>query len=102
MGDHGMTETGDHGGDSRLELETALFFYSKKDLFSNSQSKIFKETRQINLTPTLALALGIPIPFSNLGQVITELFASKNGEHEAVKANFVQVHFFRFKFLFFV
>ena len=34
IGDHGMTETGDHGGDSKLELETALFFYSKKSIFN--------------------------------------------------------------------
>jgi phosphatidylinositol glycan class O len=34
IGDHGMTETGDHGGDSNLELETALFFYSKKSIFN--------------------------------------------------------------------
>ena len=55
IGDHGMTETGfkfttmhntifqkrklilfpkkgDHGGDSKLELESALFFYSKKNI----------------------------------------------------------------------
>lgn len=35
IGDHGMTETGDHGGDSRLELESALFFYSKRTLASS-------------------------------------------------------------------
>ena len=35
IGDHGMTETGDHGGDSRPELETALFFYSKKNVFED-------------------------------------------------------------------
>ena len=33
FGDHGMTEIGDHGGDSTSELETLLFFYSKKSLF---------------------------------------------------------------------
>ena len=33
-----MTETGDHGGDSRLELETALFFYSKKKLFGEHET----------------------------------------------------------------
>lgn len=39
IGDHGMTETGDHGGDSRLELETALFFYSKKKIFNEIDTK---------------------------------------------------------------
>lgn len=33
-----MTETGDHGGDSKLELETVLFFYSKKRIFSSVEN----------------------------------------------------------------
>lgn len=28
LGDHGMTRTGDHGGDSQDELEAGLFIYS--------------------------------------------------------------------------
>lgn len=32
-GDHGMTETGDHGGDSEDEVNAALFVYSKAPLF---------------------------------------------------------------------
>lgn len=32
-GDHGMTETGDHGGDSEKEVNAALFVYSKTPLF---------------------------------------------------------------------
>lgn len=37
MGDHGMTVNGDHGGDSRLELEAALFIYAKNNkLFKGS------------------------------------------------------------------
>lgn len=42
MGDHGMTENGDHGGDSNLELETALVFYSKKDFPNNTQQHDLK------------------------------------------------------------
>ena len=30
MGDHGMTVTGDHGGDSHDELDAALFVYSPR------------------------------------------------------------------------
>lgn len=33
-----MTDTGDHGGDSKMELETTLFFYSKKELFVSSDN----------------------------------------------------------------
>ena len=89
FGDHGMTETGDHGGDSRLELESALFFYSRSKLFANEKSVSDQEIRQINLTPTLAMLLGIPVPFSNLGMVILDAFG--NLEVEALKSNFLQV-----------
>lgn len=91
VGDHGMTETGDHGGDSQLELETALIFYSKKKNFIKKSG--IEETRQINLTPTLALLLGIPIPFSNLGIVIDSMFDNRL---DSVSANYDQVitHFF--------
>ena len=33
FGDHGMTQHGDHGGDSENETTAALFVYSKKDIF---------------------------------------------------------------------
>lgn len=32
-GDHGMTETGDHGGESEKEVNAALFVYSRTPLF---------------------------------------------------------------------
>ncbi|XP_075416199.1 GPI ethanolamine phosphate transferase 3, catalytic subunit isoform X2 [Tenrec ecaudatus] len=54
-GDHGMTMNGDHGGDSELEEPEVI--------------------PQISLVPTLALLLGLPIPFGNIGEVITEPFA---------------------------
>jgi len=43
MGDHGMTSTGDHGGDSAEELSAALFVYSKKTFL-----KPLKETVTVN------------------------------------------------------
>lgn len=36
MGDHGMTERGDHGGDSRDEVEAALWIYSKGATLTDS------------------------------------------------------------------
>ena len=38
MGDHGMTISGDHGGDSKDEVMAGLFVYSKKRLFTISVS----------------------------------------------------------------
>lgn len=35
MGDHGMTISGDHGGDSYDEINALLFAYSKQTKFLN-------------------------------------------------------------------
>ena len=43
MGDHGMTRTGDHGGDSDDEVDAALFVYSTKPVATcNMQLKVSK------------------------------------------------------------
>ncbi|KAA1127356.1 mannose-ethanolamine phosphotransferase gpi13 [Puccinia graminis f. sp. tritici] len=92
IGDHGMDSKGDHGGDSFLEVSTALWMYSKTHplvqdplpswALDHHQSFLELEasigrTRtvsQIDLVPTLSLMLGLPIPFSNLGMIIPEFF----------------------------
>ena len=87
MGDHGMDVKGDHGGESDDEVEAALWMYSKKGVFGRSHSefrappKTAKErpVGQIDLVPTLALLLGLPIPFNNLGAPIEEAFIGRNG-----------------------
>lgn len=76
VGDHGMTEMGDHGGDSSNEIEAAMFVYSTTPLlkgFVNDDDSV----NQIDLVPTLASILGTPIPFSNLGSVIIDCLPSK-------------------------
>lgn len=90
MGDHGMDHTGNHGGDSKDELESALFMYSKKeDLWRKKDSIVDKvynitnlgrnhrEVNQIDLVPSLSLLLGLPIPFNNLGWPIEEIANSE-------------------------
>lgn len=52
---------------------------------------MFKEIRQINLTPTIALLLGLPIPYSNLGIPIEDLFEDELLLH-AYKATYIQVN----------
>uniref|UniRef100_A0A6I8N613 GPI ethanolamine phosphate transferase 3, catalytic subunit n=1 Tax=Ornithorhynchus anatinus TaxID=9258 RepID=A0A6I8N613_ORNAN len=74
-GDHGMTETGDHGGDSEGEVSAALFLYSKTPLFPTDPPREPEAVAQVNLVPTLALLLGLPIPFGNVGEVMAELFS---------------------------
>ena len=42
MGDHGMTHTGDHGGDSDDEVDAALFVYSTKPITTCNMEKVRK------------------------------------------------------------
>ena len=42
MGDHGMTRTGDHGGDSDDEVDAALFVYSTKPILTCNMKKVRK------------------------------------------------------------
>ncbi|KAL8771277.1 MAG: hypothetical protein Q9209_003182 [Squamulea sp. 1 TL-2023] len=82
LGDHGMDTKGDHGGESDDEVEAALWMYSKKAVFGHGHNELLEPPRtakdrpvgQIDLVPTLALLLGIPIPFNNLGSPISEAF----------------------------
>ncbi|MPC12532.1 GPI ethanolamine phosphate transferase 3 [Portunus trituberculatus] len=69
LGDHGMTQTGDHGGDSREEVEAALFVYSPA-LHLPFPPVHTLPVAQVDLVPTLALCLGVPVPFSSLGKVM--------------------------------
>ncbi|XP_062870307.1 GPI ethanolamine phosphate transferase 3 [Trichomycterus rosablanca] len=75
MGDHGMTDTGDHGGESQKETDAGLFLYSGSPVFPEPGSQVEPEVvPQTDLVPTLALLLGVPIPYSNVGQVLLPLF----------------------------
>ncbi|XP_009998003.1 PREDICTED: LOW QUALITY PROTEIN: GPI ethanolamine phosphate transferase 3 [Chaetura pelagica] len=83
-GDHGMTETGDHGGDSEKEVNAALFVYSKSPLFGTGPPEEPEAVPQVNLVPTVALLLGVPIPYSNIGEVMAELFSRDDDAVSAV------------------
>lgn len=74
-GDHGMTISGNHGGESELETSAALFLYSPRALFPSAPAEKPEIIPQISLVPTLALLLGLPIPFGNIGEVIAEVFS---------------------------
>lgn len=83
FGDHGMTERGDHGGATDDERLAALFAYSRRRLRfdivygmadDDDDDHAAWHVQQIDLVPTLALLLDLPIPFGNLGQIIPEFF----------------------------
>lgn len=94
LGDHGMDKRGDHGGDGELETSSALWLYSKGHALT-SPTSLSKQLRaqghypevtfpghaipypsiqQIDIVPTIALLLGLPIPLNNLGTVIHDAF----------------------------
>lgn len=106
FGDHGMDSTGNHGGDTGLEVNAGLWLYSKSKPLTDEKSSLMQSMQfhstdyedwqgnvenafpyletprrlravnQIDLVPTIALLLGYPIPFENLGSAIIEpLFA---------------------------
>ncbi|XP_029917532.1 GPI ethanolamine phosphate transferase 2 [Myripristis murdjan] len=68
-GDHGMSETGSHGGSSEPEVNTPLVLLSPA-----FRRKVGMEqpgvVEQVDLTPTLALGLGLPISQNSVGRVI--------------------------------
>ncbi|KAJ8927025.1 hypothetical protein NQ314_020588 [Rhamnusium bicolor] len=68
IGDHGMTATGDHGGESKDEVTAGLFVYSKQPLLNLGEEK--DSVKQVDLVPTLSTILGVPVPFQNLGILI--------------------------------
>uniref|UniRef100_A0AAY4E8D9 GPI ethanolamine phosphate transferase 2 C-terminal domain-containing protein n=1 Tax=Denticeps clupeoides TaxID=299321 RepID=A0AAY4E8D9_9TELE len=71
--DHGMSETGSHGGSSEPEINTPIVFISPA-----FKRKVAMETppvvEQVDLAPTLALALGLPISQNSVGCVIPAVF----------------------------
>ena len=87
MGDHGMDSKGDHGGESADEVEAALWMYSKAKHFGRTSAEALeppptakvRPVNQIDLVPTLAMLLGMPIPFNNLGSPIEEAFVGSKG-----------------------
>lgn len=97
FGDHGMSDEGDHGGGSPEETGSGLFVYSPaRPLLLHPQRRDdgFPEVQQVDLVPSLALLLGLPVPFSSVGALIAPLFEaawSRAQVAEALRANALQV-----------
>ncbi|XP_074530744.1 GPI ethanolamine phosphate transferase 2, catalytic subunit [Halichoeres trimaculatus] len=68
-GDHGMSETGSHGGSSEPEVNTPLVLISPAFKRKAGMEKP-GVVEQVDLTPTLALGLGLPISQNNVGRII--------------------------------
>lgn len=118
-GDHGQTLTGDHGGGSPEEVDSVLVAIDVDTIYSTHQkgdliekcasncscgdgaNQCVPDLKQIDLVPTLAGFMNVPIPFVNLGKVSKSLWSlveenrCKSSFMKIVKANTEQV----FKYL---
>ncbi len=83
-GDHGMTSSGDHGGDSQDEVRAALVAHSKRFRFRAARGD--QPVAQVDLATTLALLLGVPIPYSSLGRLIPDLFTDLRGARPDIES----------------
>lgn len=76
MGDHGMSDTGDHGGATSQETDTPLFVYKKgagsvEDVSSvGDRGRAVEEIDQLDMAPLLARILNVPIPYTSIGTYI--------------------------------
>ncbi|XP_043251717.1 GPI ethanolamine phosphate transferase 2 [Colletes gigas] len=68
-GDHGMKDSGGHGGSTMSETTVPLIAIGGECVQNDNH---FKEIAQIDIASTLSIILGVPIPFSNLGTVFLD------------------------------
>lgn len=84
LGDHGMTWAGDHGGASDEETRSALFAMrprgggeAERNTARNGADLAMP---QLDFAATLALLLGVPVPFGSVGRVSAPLWAAAGGD----------------------
>ncbi|KAF2716473.1 alkaline phosphatase-like protein [Polychaeton citri CBS 116435] len=87
LGDHGMNEVGNHGGNDPGETESALLFASPKFRMMSIKDKYecptlpqngtkfhyYRKVEQQDVVPTLSGLIGLPIPRYNIGRVLDGL-----------------------------
>ncbi|VVD04669.1 unnamed protein product [Leptidea sinapis] len=70
IGDHGMTETGDHGGETKAERTAAIFAYYGGEMGgAGDDILVGREIQQTDLAPTITSALGTSPPAPSLGTI---------------------------------
>ena len=113
MSDHGMTESGNHGGASTVETDAVLALFapskihidSKPTTLSKHDPKIERiiksafdtapRVRQLDLVPTLATTLGIPIPIDNQGTLLSPFLQTFMNKEQYLASLYTNVHQFQ-------
>eukprot|EP00581_Thalassiosira_minuscula_P011788 CAMPEP_0183721204 /NCGR_PEP_ID=MMETSP0737-20130205/13555_1 /TAXON_ID=385413 /ORGANISM="Thalassiosira miniscula, Strain CCMP1093" /LENGTH=998 /DNA_ID=CAMNT_0025951175 /DNA_START=202 /DNA_END=3195 /DNA_ORIENTATION=- len=86
LGDHGMTEDGNHGGGTEEEVNAGLFVHfspgcqdegEREDKITGEEipgsAHTFESIHQIDLVPTISFLLGLPVPYANIGGLVPDL-----------------------------
>jgi hypothetical protein len=68
LGDHGLTESGGHGGDE-IEITRQPLIVIGKNIIPGSYTDI----RQIDIAPTISTILGLPSPKAAHGRILFEM-----------------------------
>ncbi|NXD26273.1 PIGG transferase, partial [Spelaeornis formosus] len=76
-GDHGMSETGSHGGSSEGEVHTPLLFISSAFEKRSASLAQPEHVQQTDLACTLAICLGLPISRNSVGNLILPVVGGK-------------------------
>ncbi|XP_061490046.1 GPI ethanolamine phosphate transferase 2 isoform X2 [Rhineura floridana] len=76
-GDHGMSETGSHGGSSEGEIRTPLLLMSSAFNRANGPQKPPELVQQTDLAVTLAIGLGLPISRNSVGKLLLPIIQQK-------------------------
>ncbi|TRY75578.1 hypothetical protein TCAL_11431 [Tigriopus californicus] len=83
LGDHGMSESGSHGGASLSEVWTPIVLLEPgqgtKPLLRSQVQKISQQ----DIVPTLAFLTGVPIPQNNYGILVRKLMSKSRPDIEA-------------------
>jgi ethanolaminephosphotransferase len=65
-----MSDSGSHGGSSKSEVEIPLTFVMEGCQPDSKSDSDFSNHLQIDLAPTMAVLMGVPIPSNNLGSLL--------------------------------
>ena len=91
LGDHGMTEDGNHGGGTSEEVNAGLFVHFSPGCHQHGKNEndrikgeeigihsthVFDSMHQIDLVPTISFLLGLPVPYANIGGLVPDLLPS--------------------------
>lgn len=79
LGDHGMTDTGNHGGSSPEEVNTAFIAISHPPL-KEKTSKGIEVINQLDIAPTISSLFGVSIPKFGIGKIIRQLVEGRVSE----------------------